>query len=53
MKPGVGSAYLLFDLTQGATRDDIRERWQGGDYGEKHERPRGDIVAGWLQLAGQ
>ena len=53
MKPGQGAGYLLADIAIGATRQEIRERWQSGEYGKDGERPRGKDVAEWLRLQGQ
>ena len=50
MKPGVGPAHCLHDITDGVAIAAIRKRWKEGGYGPEGERPRGDYVAGWLAM---
>lgn len=53
MKPGEGAGYLLADIAKGMSREDIRKRYQSGEYGKGDERPRADYVDGWLKQAGR
>ena len=53
MSPGHGAALCLFDISEGVATQAIKRRWKDGNYGKAGERPRGEYVAGWLQMAGR
>ncbi|MEM9085321.1 MAG: hypothetical protein AAGB23_05310 [Pseudomonadota bacterium] len=53
MKPGEGAAMCIYDITQGVPTETIKQRWQDGAYGPPGKRPRGEFVAGWLEMDGR
>lgn len=43
----------IYDITQGVPTETIKQRWQDGAYGPPGKRPRGEFVAGWLEMDGR
>lgn len=46
MKPGEGSGYFLADLAAGLSDEELRRRWNQGEYGKGSQAPRPDFVKG-------
>lgn len=53
MKVGEGAGYALADIAEGIPTQTIRERWAKGEYGGPKDRPTGEMMKGWLDLAGR
>lgn len=53
MKSNPGPALVLWDISQGLTRAEIRAKWQSEKYGAEGIRPRAKDVNLWLKRAGR